>query len=104
MRDRQRAQGASGSEELALRWAEIAERSRRLVANFLEQQERDLASAAPMRIGAAFLEMTARLMSDPEKLVAAQTALWCDYVTLWQNTLKRLSGQETEPVVSPTPR
>ena len=37
--------------------------------------------ANPMAIGAAFLEMTARMMSDPARLVEAQMSLWNDYLT-----------------------
>ena len=36
----------------------------------------------PAAIGAAFFEMTARMMSDPSRLVQAQLSLWNDYMTL----------------------
>ena len=59
--------------------------------------------ANPMAIGAAFFEMTARLMSDPSRLVQAQMSLWNDYMRLWQSTTQRLLGGEAEPVVEPAP-
>ena len=59
--------------------------------------------ASPAAIGAAFFEMTARLMSDPSRLVQAQMSLWQDYVRLWQNTTTRLLGGAAEPVVEPSP-
>ena len=36
--------------------------------------------ADPLNIGSAFLEMTARLMTDPAKLLQAQISLWQDYM------------------------
>jgi polyhydroxyalkanoate synthase len=77
-----------------------------LVADFLTRQggeERGggLGMADPMAIGAAFFEMTARLMSDPSRLVQAQVSLWNDYMRLWQNTTTRLLGGAAEPVVEP---
>ena len=59
--------------------------------------------ANPMAIGAAFFEMTARLMSDPSRLVQAQMSLWNDYMRLWQNTTTRLLGGAAEPIVEPAP-
>ena len=87
--------------ELSRQIADIAERSQRLVADFLSRQngEDGIGMASPMAIGAAFFEMTARLMSDPSKLVQAQLALWNDYMTLWQRTTQRLLGGEAEPVI-----
>jgi polyhydroxyalkanoate synthase len=89
------------SAELSRRMAEIAERSQRLVTEFLSRQsnEGNVGMADPMAIGAAFFELTARMMADPTRLYEAQMALWNDYLTLWQRTTERLLGQPTEPVV-----
>jgi polyhydroxyalkanoate synthase len=86
-------------------WAErlrgIAERSQRLVGEFLQRQGGDsgLGMASPMAIGAAFFEMTARIMADPSRLVDAQMALWRDAMILWQRTAERLAGGDAEPVI-----
>jgi polyhydroxyalkanoate synthase len=84
--------------------ARIAERSQRLVNDFLQRQ----ASCAngnlpfdPMNVGQAFLEMTARLMSDPAKLMQAQMSLWQDYMNLWQATTARMLGQDPVSVIEP---
>jgi polyhydroxyalkanoate synthase len=81
----------------------IAERSRRIVAEFLARTAADPAMPAPdpLHIGDAFLEMTARMLSDPAKLVEANLVLWQDYMTLWQNTARRLLGEASEPVAKP---
>ena len=83
--------------------ADIAERSQRIVGEWLKRQSQDGPSADPLNIGRAFLEMTARLMSNPAGLVQAQLGFWQDYVTLWQNTTRRIMGMETDPVIGPSP-
>ena len=92
---------------LANQMAEIAEKSQRLVADFLSRQsgqngqDGGIGMADPMAMGAAFFEMTAKLMADPSRLVQAQLSLWQDYLTLWQRTTQRLLGGEAEPLVAP---
>jgi polyhydroxyalkanoate synthase subunit PhaC len=96
----------SEAAELSRQMAEIAEKSQRIVTDFLSRQDgKDgIGMANPMSIGAAFFEMTARMMSDPGRLVQAQLSLWQDYMTLWQRTAQRLLGSETEaPMVEPAP-
>ena len=74
--------------------AEIAEKSQRLVSEFLARQAEGAGSgmADPLNIGGAFLEMTQRLMSDPGRMVEAQLSLWQDYMRLWQSTAERFIG------------
>jgi polyhydroxyalkanoate synthase len=79
--------------------ADIAERSQRLVQEWLSRQAPPDSSADPLNIGGAFLEMTARLMANPGKLFEAQLGFWQDYMTLWQNTAKRMMGMAPEPVI-----
>ena len=83
--------------------ADIAERSQRLVGEWLKRQAQEDHAADPLNIGRAFMEMTARLMANPAKLMQAQLGFWQDYVTLWQNTTRRMMGIETEPVIDPAP-
>ena len=79
---------------------DVAERSGRIVQEFLRRQA---AEGLPdtMPIGRAFLDMTARLMSDPTRLIQAQLGFWQDYLTLWQTTARRMMGLSTTPVISP---
>ena len=82
--------------------AEIAERSQRLVMDFMTRQaEQGVGMADPLNIGTAFLEMTQRLMADPGKLMQAQVSLWHDYLELWQRTTERFLGGSAEPMVEP---
>ncbi|WP_119678258.1 PHA/PHB synthase family protein [Indioceanicola profundi] len=90
--------------EMSRAMTRIAEQSQRLVTEFLSRQAADgeAGSPDPLNIGNAFLEMTARMMADPAKLMQAQFTLWQDYLTLWQRTTQRLLGGEAEPVIRPS--
>jgi polyhydroxyalkanoate synthase subunit PhaC len=90
---------------LARQIAEIAEKSQQLVGEFLTRQSPDegIGMASPLAIGAAFFEMTARMMADPSRLVQAQLSLWNDYMTLWQRTAQRFFGGAAQPLIEPVP-
>jgi poly[(R)-3-hydroxyalkanoate] polymerase subunit PhaC len=89
--------------ELSRQITDVAGKSEHLVADFLKRQAapEGLGMASPLSIGAAFFEMTARLMADPAHLVQAQLSLWHDYMTLWQRTAQRFLGGSAEPVIAP---
>ncbi len=72
--------------------ADIAERSQRIVTDWLNRQKSGRPDADPLNIGSAFLEMTARMMANPASVMQAQLGFWQDYMTLWQNTAKRMMG------------
>ena len=84
--------------------ADIAERSQRLVTDWLNRQSHEMPAIDPMNVGSAFLEMTTQLMRDPAKLVQAQIGFWQDYMTLWQNTTRRMWGMESPPVIQADPK
>lgn len=79
--------------------ADIAERSQRIVGEWLKRQSQEDHAADPLNIGRAFLEMTTKLMANPARLMQAQLGFWQDYVTLWQNTTRRIMGMNIEPVI-----
>ncbi len=103
MPDQQGAEAGPDAVELSRTMARIAEQSQRLVADFIQRQGKGFGMADPLSIGRAFLEMTARLMADPAKLVQAQVSLWRDYMNLWQSAARRLAGHEADPVAAPHP-
>ena len=80
--------------------ADVAERSQRIVADFLKRQADQPGEADPMHIGNAFLDMTSRLMANPARLVQAQIGFWQDYLTLWQNTARRMMGEPAPAVIA----
>jgi polyhydroxyalkanoate synthase len=86
-------------EEIGRSMADIAERSQRIVGEWLKRQSSEEHAPDPLNIASAFMEMTTRLMTNPSRLVAAGLGFWQDYMTLWQNTARRVMGMETEPVI-----
>ena len=85
--------------------ADIAARSQRLVADFLQRQAAQFGKARhfdPLTVGNAFMEMTGRLMADPARLMQAQMSLWNDHLALWQRATQRWLGQEVAPVIEPS--
>jgi polyhydroxyalkanoate synthase len=78
----------------------IAEQSQRLVSDFLSRQGAGgVGMGDPMNIGQAFFEMSARMMTDPTRIVQAQFNLWQDYMSLWQNATRRFMGEPAEPLI-----
>ncbi|MBP0446804.1 class I poly(R)-hydroxyalkanoic acid synthase [Roseomonas sp. SSH11] len=82
--------------------ADVAERGQRIVAEFLRRQggAEGPPNPDPLNIGSAFLDMTTRLMTNPARLMQAQIGFWQDYLTLWQNTARRMLGGAAEPVIA----
>jgi polyhydroxyalkanoate synthase len=88
--------------ELQKSFSEIAERSQRILTDWLSSNGYNVTSTAtsdPLNIANTFLELTSKMMADPGKVVKAQMSLWQDYLQLWQNTASRLLGQEVAPVI-----
>jgi len=92
------------AEVLSRSMASIASRSQRLVGDWLDRQGKRSTAADPLNIGGAFLEMTARLMANPGRMVQAQMGFWQDYLTLWQNTTRRIMGIDQTPVIAADPK
>jgi polyhydroxyalkanoate synthase subunit PhaC len=90
-------------------FAEVAERSQKLIQDFLAKTAKEGpsfrpdgdANLDPSGIGKAFLELTQRMMANPSKMMEAQTQLWQSYIQLWAATTKRMLGEPAEPVASP---
>ncbi len=90
--------------KLSQTMTEIAEKSQKLVSDFLERQSADgnvQSNYDPLNIAGAFFEMTTRMMADPAKLMQAQMNLWQDYMRLWQTTAQRMLGEAADPVAEP---
>jgi poly[(R)-3-hydroxyalkanoate] polymerase subunit PhaC len=83
--------------------ADVAQRSQRIVSEWLKRQTEEERPLDPLNIGNAFFEMTARLMASPAELMQAQLGFWQDYMTLWQNTARRVMGLGHQPVIEADP-
>jgi polyhydroxyalkanoate synthase subunit PhaC len=89
--------------ELQRSLAEIAEKSAKVISEFVEHQPqagmmRDLEE---LGINKAFMELGAKLMSDPMKLAELQMRAWEDYSKLWGATLSKFLGDASKPVKEP---
>src|SRR5258708_2456625 len=84
-------------------FAEVAERSSRLLGEFLKRQAegRGVATSDEFGIARAFMDLSARMLADPWKLAEMQTKLFWDHVALWQSTMQRMLGKDTLPVAEP---
>ena len=93
---------AIDSEKLQAAFTDIAERSRKLLEEFTEHYKTDgPQSADPLKLTQTFLDFTAKMLADPNKLVRAQMELWQQYLQLWQVTTQRMMGQPAQAVVEP---
>ena len=83
--------------------SKIAERSQHLLQIYLEKQlkgEVPFSIPDPGIVAKAFIEMTQRMLTDPNKLIQAQINFWQDYVNMWQIASQRMLGQEIQPAVA----
>ena len=85
--------------------ADIAGRSQKLVNEWLNRQIAEGATLDPLNVGSAFMEMTAHMLTNPSQLFEAQVGLWRDYMTLWQNTARRIwTNDSPVPVIDQDPK
>ena len=86
-------------------WAAIAEKSRKVMADFMERTAQGESSgfAESVRISAAFMEAMGKLWTDPVRMMQAQMSLWQDYVRLWSSAAERMAGRNPDPVATHDP-
>jgi polyhydroxyalkanoate synthase len=83
--------------------ADVADRSQRLVRDWLARQSHEAQPINAAQVASAFLDMTAQLMRDPTRVVRAGIGFWQDYMTLWQSSARRMWGMDAPPVISAAP-
>ena len=90
------------SEKLQEAFKDIATRSQKLLQDFSQRYQADGQQPAdPLRLTQTFMDFTAKMLADPNRLVQAQVELWQQYMKLWQATAQRMMGQPAEPVAEP---
>jgi polyhydroxyalkanoate synthase len=82
---------------------EVAERSSRILGDFVQKQTQSLSSAVrdEMGIAKAFMDLYARLAGDPALLASFSMNLWLDQMRLWQTSWMKMLGMDAEPVAEP---
>jgi polyhydroxyalkanoate synthase len=103
MTDKQSEQSGVDPAQLAHLYAEIAQKSGRLVAQFLERSQNGSVPEFKDELGIAqsFFQAWSRVLADPLKLAEANMKLWQDYTSLWHNSMMKLMGQDAKPVAEP---
>src|SRR5438445_7031034 len=93
-------QSAPDPAQSARVFAEVAERSSRLMGEFLQRQAggQGVATSDEFGVARAFMDLTARMLADPWKLAEMQTKMFWDHVALWQSSLLRMLGREVPSV------
>src|SRR5262250_1856176 len=88
---------------LAESFASAADKSAKLLGDYVTRRAAAGASLPTDEFGLskAFLELAAKLLSNPYLLAQTQLNLLWDYSALWQASMMKLLGQETGPVAEP---
>ena len=89
--------------EIAKTYAEVARRASTLIGEHIQRQFKKGIETPSDELGIAqaFMDMMARLLSNPYKLAQAQMNLVWDYFSLWQQSMLRFAGMHVAPVAVP---
>ncbi len=60
-------------------------------------------SLDPFHLRDGYLSVLEQILQKPEKLTESQLALWQNYMTLWESTLKKMSGGESIDIIAHDP-
>jgi polyhydroxyalkanoate synthase len=88
---------------LAQCYATAADKSAKLLGEFAARQSNSGHALPTDEFGLtqAFLELAAKMLSNPYRLAETQLNLFWEYSALWQSAMLRLMGQPARPVVEP---
>ncbi|MCB1906498.1 MAG: class I poly(R)-hydroxyalkanoic acid synthase, partial [Rhodocyclaceae bacterium] len=89
--------------ELAKTYAEVAQRASTLISDHVQRQVKRGVTPPQDELGIAqaFMDMMAKLLSNPYRLAQAQMNLVWDYFSLWQQSMLRFAGMNAAPVATP---
>jgi len=93
----------SDDAELSKVCQQVAERSSRILGEFVQKQAAGVSSAVrdEMGIAKAFMDLYARMAADPAMMASLSMNLWLDYMRLWQSGWMKLLGVDAGPVAEP---
>src|SRR5450759_5319269 len=82
---------------------EVAQRSSRIMADFLKRQGESKNSVMDDEFGIAkaFMDLSALMLAKPQHLAETQMNMFWDYTRLWQSGWMQMMGQKVEPVATP---
>ena len=87
--------------QLAKVYQEVAERSSKILGDFAAKQAQSLSSVVrdEMGIAKAFMDLYARMASDPALMASVSVNWWIDAARLWHSSWMKMLGLEAQPVV-----
>jgi len=93
----------SGHEDIARVLAEIAQRSEHIVNTHFAEQAKKFGdeNTDDMGVGKAFTNLATQMMSDPFKLAEAGMKMWQSQIELWQTSMNKMAGNESQPAAKP---
>lgn len=102
------ADGENRSEDvsrLAETMFEVGMQGQRMMAEFLARHAERVAAEGvdPLDLAGAFSKLAARVLSEPERLVAAEFALFDQQIALWRYAFERFTGKTAPPLAAPAP-
>jgi polyhydroxyalkanoate synthase len=92
--------------EFARNMVRVGQQSQKLLADFAKHQAEKLGHEPldPLNIMGTFTELAKAMAANPTAMVDASFALWRDYMGLWEQTARRMMGDEdAKPVIVPKP-
>jgi polyhydroxyalkanoate synthase len=96
---------ALNAQEFARNMLSVGVKSQKLVLDFITRMRsrEDPGPIDPLNISGAMLALAKAMGSDREAVIAAQTAWWDNFLTLWETTARRMLGGDAPAVVEPAP-
>ncbi len=99
--------GSAELEEFARNAARIMEEAGKAVAAYLKPREEgqvDDQYAEVADVVKTLGQVTDYWLRDPQRALELQSSLGKAYLNLWANAVKRMAGEQVEPVAAPDPR
>ncbi len=96
-------QAANDPAQTAKVFAEVAERSGRILSDFVERHAggKGIAFTDEFGIAKAFMELSAQMLANPWKLAETQMKMFWDQVELLQASALKMMGHTAQPVTEP---
>ncbi|MDR1351630.1 MAG: class I poly(R)-hydroxyalkanoic acid synthase, partial [Zoogloeaceae bacterium] len=89
--------------EIAKTYAEVAGRASRILGGFIERKAKEGVNLSlpqdELGIARAFMDLSARLLSNPAHLAKNQMNMMWDYFSLWQHSSLKMLGLSIPPVL-----
>jgi polyhydroxyalkanoate synthase len=98
----QEAKPLPDAQDVVKTYAEVAQRASKLITEHVQRQMQKGVSTPTDELGIAqaYMDMMAKMMSNPYKLAQTQMNLVWDYFSLWQHSMLRVVGMQGAPVAA----